>query len=125
MTIQISKPLRTQRDTTKRNNVPCVGFVAGLMCGTSLLVSVPMTIGTAAAQTQSADEFLETILVTSRKREEALIDVPLSVRAFTDVELNARQVQSLVDFDTLEFVLVLTSFQPIDITIFDEPEENQ
>ncbi len=29
------------------------------------------------------------------------------------------EIRSLVDFDTLEFVLVVTSFQPIDLSIFD------
>ncbi len=33
------------------------------------------------------------------------------------------QVTSLVDFSTLEFVLVVTSFEPADISVFDEPED--
>jgi rod shape-determining protein MreC len=33
------------------------------------------------------------------------------------------QIASLVDFSTLEFVLVVTSFEPADISVFDEPED--
>jgi rod shape-determining protein MreC len=32
------------------------------------------------------------------------------------------EVRSLVDFDTLEFVLVVTSFQPVDLSVFEEEE---
>ena len=33
------------------------------------------------------------------------------------------QIASLIDFGRLEFVLVVTSFEPIDLTLFEEPEE--
>jgi len=48
-----------------------------------------------------------------------------SIRQFEFELYQEAEVRSLVDFDTLEFVLVLTSFQPIDISIFDDPEEDQ
>ncbi len=32
------------------------------------------------------------------------------------------QVRSLINFDTLEIVLIMTNFQPIDLSAFDEPE---
>ena len=32
------------------------------------------------------------------------------------------QIRSLIDFDTLEIVLVVTSFRPVDISVFDEEE---
>lgn len=47
-----------------------------------------------------------------------------SIRQFEFELFQEAEVRSLVDFDTLEFVLVITSFQPIDLSIFDEPEEN-
>jgi rod shape-determining protein MreC len=31
------------------------------------------------------------------------------------------QVRSLVNFDVLEIVLVITNFQPVDLSVFDEP----
>ncbi len=39
----------------------------------------------------------------------------------TDLDQEA-EVRSLVNFDTLEFVLVITDFQPVDISIFQQPE---
>lgn len=35
------------------------------------------------------------------------------------------EVSSLVSFDTLEFVLVITNFQPIDLSVFEEDTEGQ
>lgn len=41
-----------------------------------------------------------------------------------EFELNQEaEVRSLVDFDTLEIVLVITSFQPIDLSVFEQEEE--
>jgi rod shape-determining protein MreC len=40
----------------------------------------------------------------------------------TDLDQQA-EVRSLVNFDTLEVVLVITSFQPVDISVFQQPEE--
>ncbi|HVU14737.1 MAG TPA: rod shape-determining protein MreC [Phototrophicaceae bacterium] len=31
------------------------------------------------------------------------------------------QVRSLINFDTLEFVLIVTNFQPVDLSVFDQP----
>ncbi|MCB0027192.1 MAG: rod shape-determining protein MreC, partial [Anaerolineales bacterium] len=33
-------------------------------------------------------------------------------------------IQPAVDFDRLEFVFVITDFDPIDTSVFDEPPEN-
>lgn len=48
------------------------------------------------------------------------------VTSVTNLEFElfqSAQVASLVNFDTLEFVLVITSFEPADISVFDEPED--
>ena len=42
-----------------------------------------------------------------------------SIRQFEFELFQEAEVRSLIDFDTLEFVLVITSFQPIDISLFD------
>jgi hypothetical protein len=34
------------------------------------------------------------------------------------------EIRSLVDFDTLEFVLVVTSFQPVDLSAFETADES-
>lgn len=43
-----------------------------------------------------------------------------SVRQFEFELFQEAQVRSLIDFQTLELVLVITSFQPIDLTVFDQ-----
>lgn len=48
-----------------------------------------------------------------------------SIRQFEFELYQEAEVRSLVDFDTLEFVLVITSFQPVDLSVFTDPEENQ
>jgi cell shape-determining protein MreC len=30
------------------------------------------------------------------------------------------QIRSLIDFDSLEFVLVITNFQPVELSVFEE-----
>lgn len=50
------------------------------------------------------------------------------VTSVTNLEFElsqSAQVGSLVNFDTIEFVLVITSFEPADISVFDEPEDEQ
>ncbi len=42
-----------------------------------------------------------------------------SVSLSSDALNRVAQVHSLVDFDTLEFVLVVTNFQPVDLSVFD------
>lgn len=49
-----------------------------------------------------------------------------SIRQFEFELYQEAEVRSLVDFDTLEFVLVITSFEPIDLSVFtDDEEEDQ
>lgn len=43
-----------------------------------------------------------------------------SIRQFEFELFQEAEVRSLIDFDMLEFVLVITSFQPIDISLFDQ-----
>lgn len=45
-----------------------------------------------------------------------------SIRQFEFELFQEAEVRSLIDFDVLEFVLVITSFQPIDISVFDQSE---
>ena len=47
-----------------------------------------------------------------------------SVRQFEFELFQEAEVRSLIDFDALEFVLVVTSFEPIDLSAFDEDEES-
>lgn len=47
-----------------------------------------------------------------------------SVRQFEFELFQEAEVRSLFDFDTLELVLVITSFEPIDLMVFEETGEN-
>ncbi len=47
-----------------------------------------------------------------------------SVRQFEFELFQEAEVRSLIDFETLEFVLVITSFEPIDLTVFEQVDEN-
>lgn len=47
-----------------------------------------------------------------------------SVRQFEFELFQEAEVRSLFDFDTLELVLVITSFEPIDLKVFEETAEN-
>jgi len=46
-----------------------------------------------------------------------------SVRQFEFELFQEAEVRSLIDFDTLELVLVITSFEPIDLTVFQPTDE--
>ena len=47
-----------------------------------------------------------------------------SVRQFEFELFQEAEVRSLIDFETLEFVLVITSFEPIDLTVFEQMSES-
>ena len=49
------------------------------------------------AQAESSAGTLEGIIVTARRREESLMDTPVSITAFTTAELEARQISNAAD----------------------------
>jgi iron complex outermembrane receptor protein len=78
------------------------------LCGTSLLIlaavpaaawgqSTAMTTDLPETNATSQDVASGDIIVTARKREEKLQDVPVSVTAFSGANLDARGYQSVVD----------------------------
>lgn len=48
-----------------------------------------------------------------------------SVRRFEFELFQEAEVRSLNDFDRLEFVLVITNFEPVDLSVFEQPPEAQ
>jgi len=70
-----------------------IGFKAALLLGVSSMFVEP-----AAAQNLA----LEEIVVTARKRDENLQDVPLAITALSELELRNRGVSNL--FEAVEFV---------------------
>ncbi len=53
-----------------------------------------------------------------------LVGQVTSVRQFEFELFQEAEVRSLIDFDTLELVLIISSFEPIDLTFFEQAEES-
>ena len=71
---------------------------AALVAGTALaglFATTPVVAQEAGRQEQVAA--IDDIIVTARRREESLQDVPIAVTAFTAETLEDRQIESLVD----------------------------
>jgi iron complex outermembrane receptor protein len=76
--------------------------------------SVAMALHPDAASAQSADESavsLEEVVVTARKKEETLIDIPVAVAVLTAKDIEAKGVQNL--YDVAMFTPGLTYFDSI------------
>lgn len=94
------------------------GSVVGLLTGNLRMIMIPLD-----AEVQEGDIVLTSGLGGNFPADIAIGQVE-SVRQF-EFELNqTAEVRSLVDFDTLEFVLVVTSFQPVDLSAFEEEEDD-
>jgi rod shape-determining protein MreC len=103
----VSARLQTTRDQ---------GSVQGQLTGNLRMVMIP----------QEAEVRVGDLVFTSGLGGNFPPDIPIgqitSKHQF-EFELNQEaEVHSLVDFDTLEFVLVITSFQPIDLSAFEDEE---
>lgn len=66
-----------------------------LAIGTGVLGAVPVTA--VHAQQAGSRAALDEIVVTARKSEERLQDVPISISAFTDTEIQAAGIRDVVD----------------------------
>ena len=93
------------------------GSIIGQLSGSLLLTFIPL----------DADLNEGDLIITSGVGGNFPADIAIgqvtSVRQFQFELFQEGQVRSLIDFDTLEFVLVITSFEPIDLNVFEEAEE--
>lgn len=93
------------------------GTVVGLLTGNLRMRMIPLD-----AEVQVGD-----IVVTSGLGGNFPPDIPIgqvtSKRQFEFALNQQAEVRSLVNFDRLEFVLIVTSFQPIDVSSFDRQTE--
>ena len=90
------------------------GSVQGRLTGNMRMIMIPLE-----AEVQVGD-----VVMTSGLGGNFPADIPIgqvtSKRQF-EFELNQEaEVRSLVDFDSLEFVLVITNFQPVDLSAFED-----
>ncbi|MEL6216550.1 MAG: rod shape-determining protein MreC, partial [Pseudomonadota bacterium] len=93
------------------------GTVIGQLSGNLRLTFIPLN-----AEVNEGD-----LLVTSGLGGNFPPDIVIgqitSIRQFEFELYQEAQVRSLNDFNTLEFVLVVTSFEPIDLSVFEEGTE--
>ncbi len=89
------------------------GSVHGTFAGTLQMDMIPLN-----SQVREGD-----LVITSglggNFPPDLVIGQVTSVSLSSDALNRVAQVHSLVNFDTLEFVLVVTNFQPIDLSVFD------
>jgi len=73
---------------------------AAILSGAAFAALMPAALPAAAQQAVGSDPevgALDDIVVTARRREEALQDVPIAVTAFTEEALRDRQIEDLAD----------------------------
>lgn len=92
------------------------GSIQGLPAGGLRMIDIPL-----GADVQVGDVVLTSGL-GGNFPPDLLIGTVSSVRQFEFELSQEAEVRSLIDFDTLEFVLVVTSFQPVDPSIFDDED---
>lgn len=68
-----------------------------LMIGTSLCALVAAALP-AHAQSNAEDTMFDEIIVTAQKREQSILDVPISMTAFSAEDLEKQRVQKVEDF---------------------------
>jgi outer membrane receptor protein involved in Fe transport len=74
------------------------GFLLG--CAAFAAASAADTGAGPSSAGSSDTETLDTVIVTARKREESLAEVPISITAFTAQSLEAYNIQSFADYAT-------------------------
>ncbi len=111
----ITDPTSAVSVRIQRNRVE--GTVIGQLSGNLRLTFVPLD-----QDIQESD-----IIITSglggNFPPDIVVGVVTSIRQFEFELYQEAQVRSFNDFDTLEFVLVVTSFEPIDLSVLEETDE--
>lgn len=76
-----------------RTNTLIFKTLAGLLPAATLLSAAPAAI----AQEDGADEYLDEVTVTARRREETLREVPIAISAFSGTQLDEQGVVTVTD----------------------------
>jgi rod shape-determining protein MreC len=104
--------------SARLQNSRAQGSVQGLLTGGLRMIDIPLD-----AALQVGDIVLTSGLGGNFPADQVIGQVE-SIRQF-EFELGQEaEVRSLIDFDTLELVMVVTSFRPVDLSVFEEDEEN-
>lgn len=85
------------------------GQLSGNLLMTLIPIGQPVTVGDVAITSGLGGNFPADLVV----------GVVTSSRQFEFELYQEAQVTSLINFDTLEFVLVMTSFEPVDLSVFE------
>lgn len=80
-----------------------------MKCGLLTMTSV-LALTTLASETVAQSLALEEIVVTSRKREETLLDVPLSITALSAVQLDKYNLQNMEELSRMTPGMFYTDF---------------
>jgi iron complex outermembrane receptor protein len=72
-----------------------------LAAAIGVAISGGLPIGTEVARAQSSDAFLEEVIVTARRREESLQEVPTAISAFNTQDLQDRNIERIADLSAV------------------------
>jgi rod shape-determining protein MreC len=89
------------------------GSVQGQTAGNLRMTMIPL------GQTVSVGELVITSGLGGNFPPDTVIGVVTSIRQFEFELFQEAEVSSLINFDTLEFVLVMTNFEPVDLSVFE------
>lgn len=93
------------------------GSVVGQLSGTLRMTFIPL------GQTIQEGDLVITSGLGGNFPPDIVIGQVTSIRQFEFELYQEAEIRSLNNFDTLEIVLVITNFQPVDLSIFDQVEE--
>ncbi len=86
------------------------GQTAGNLRMTMIPLGQPLTVGDLVITSGLGGNF----------PPDVIIGIVTSARQFEFELFQEAEISSLINFDTLEFVLVMTSFEPVDLSIFEQ-----
>jgi iron complex outermembrane receptor protein len=78
-----------------------IGAIVGLLCLLSSQAALAQSVDGPAPTHTSESDTLQEVIVTARKREEVLQDVPLAATAYTGAELKQQSVKTVTDLQAL------------------------
>jgi rod shape-determining protein MreC len=93
------------------------GSVVGQLSGTLRMTFIPL------GQTIQEGDLVITSGLGGNFPPDIVIGQVTSIRQFEFELYQEAEIRSLNNFDTLEIVLVITNFQPVDLSVFDQVEE--